>query len=296
MQAEFLTVRDFFRHAVSEFRRAGLYFGHGASDPVDEAAFMVLEGLSLPIDDINPWLDARLTAAERARLGDLIAARVATRRPAAYLLGKAYVHGMPFHVDERVIVPRSFIAELLAADAGALIGGADPDRIETVLDLCTGSGCLAIIAAQVFPNAEIDAVDVSRDALDVAAKNVADYGLEDRVTLHAGDLFSPLGAQRYDLIITNPPYVDAEAMARLPAEYRAEPQLALAGGDDGLDIVRRILEAAPARLSAKGALVCEIGRGRDILEADYPDLDFIWLDSEESAGEVFLLPASAFSS
>jgi ribosomal protein L3 glutamine methyltransferase len=293
MSADFLTVRDFFRHAVSEFRRAGLVFGHGTSDAIDEAAFLVLEGLSLPVDDINPWLDARLAAPERARLAELVAARVATRKPAAYLLNRAYIQGAPFYVDERVIVPRSFIAEMLAAGGRAIPYPLAPERVETVLDLCTGSGCLAILAANVYANADIDAADISREALDVAARNVADYGLEDRVRLHAGDLFAPLGDARYDLIITNPPYVDAEAMARLPAEFRAEPALALAGGDDGLDVVRRILEAAPARLTPSGALLCEIGRGRDILEADYPGFDFVWLDSAESAGEVFFLPAAA---
>lgn len=295
MSADFLTVRDFFRHAVSEFRRAGLAYGHGTSDAVDEAAFIVLEGLDLPIGDINPWLDARLSPPERSRLAELVAARVATRKPAAYLLNKAYVQDAAFYVDERVIVPRSYIGEILAAGVPASPLALVPGRIERILDLCTGSGCLSILAARTFADAEIDAVDVSRDALDVAERNVADYGLEDRVRLHVGDLFAPLGAARYDLIISNPPYVDAEGMARLPAEFRAEPALALAGGDDGLDIVRRILDAAPEHLTPSGALLCEIGRGADILEADYPELEFVWLDSEESVGEVFLLQASALA-
>lgn len=294
MTDEFRTVRDVFRHAVSAFRRADIAFGHGAADAVDEAAFIVLEALSLPIDDINPWLAARLTREERARILALVAARVETRKPAAYLLGRAYQMGFPFHVDERVIVPRSFIGELLASeDALPLVP--DADAVGSVLDLCTGSGALAVIAAHAFPYAEIDAVDISADALEVARINVAMHGLEGRVALHHGDLFQPVKTKRYDLIVTNPPYVDAEAMAGLPPEFRAEPALALAGGDDGLDIVRRILADAPKHLTKRGALVCEIGRGRDILEADYPELEFLWADTEESEGEVFALAAEDFA-
>ncbi len=295
MSSDFLTIRDYFRHAVSEFRRAGLVFGHGTRDAVDEAAFIVLEGLNLPIDDINPWLDARLSGAEHARLAELVAARIATRKPAAYLLNKAYIQDAAFYVDERVIVPRSYIGEMLARGGDAAAFAVAPERVERVLDLCTGSGCLAILAAQRFANAEIDAVDVSRDALDVAERNVAEWGMENRVRLHLGDLFAPLGSARYDLIISNPPYVDAEAMARLPPEFRAEPALALAGGDDGLEVVRRILDAAATHLTPLGVLVCEIGRGGGALEADYPDLEFVWLDAEESAAEVFMLQAAAFA-
>lgn len=298
MQDDLYTVRDFFRFAVSEFTRANLHFGHGATNAVDEAAFIVLEALALPIDDVNPWLDARLTFSERRRLSELIETRVATRRPAAYLLTKAYVQGAPFYVDERVIVPRSYLGELLAQDS--LIGpdrdGAglltDPSRVLSALELCTGSGCLAILAAQVFPNAEFHATDISPDALDVARRNVADYGLDDRIALHLGDLFAPVRGRVFDLILANPPYVDDEAMARLPAEYRAEPEMALAGGSDGLDIVRRILEEAPGFLKPGGGLLCEIGAGREILEIDYPDLNFLWLDSAESRSEVFWLAAS----
>lgn len=286
MTDELLTVRDFLRYAVTEFRRAELYFGHGAASAVDEAAFMVLEGLSLPIDDINPWLGARLVAAEKKRLLELIAARVETRRPAAYLLNRAYIHGLPFFVDERVIVPRSYIGELLAGGVSAPFAE-DPERVASVLDLCTGSGCLAILAARAFPNADIHAADISADALEVAERNVADYGLEDRITLHCGDLFAPLGKKRFDLILSNPPYVDAEAMAELPPEYAAEPRLALAGGEDGLDIVRAIIADADRHLTPEGGLLCEIGRGREILEAEYPGLDLVWLDTETSAGEVF---------
>lgn len=289
---ELRTVRDFIRHGVSRFTAADLTFGHGTTNAHDEAVFMVLEGLGLPIDSLDPYLDARLTAPERHFLAELFEARVETRKPASYLLNKAYIQGVPFYVDERVIVPRSFIGELLFSD---LFGGEDftlvedPTEVEAVLDLCTGSGCLAILAARIFPEARVDAVDLSPDALEVAARNVADHGLEDRIALHRGDLFGPLKGRTYDVIVTNPPYVSAEAMATLPAEYRHEPAMALASGVDGLDIVRRILKAAPKHLNDGGGLLCEIGTGRDILEEDYPDADFLWLETAESFGEVFWL-------
>lgn len=299
MSDELLTVRDFFRHAVSEFARADLYFGHGVAGAVDEAAFLVLEALRLPIDDINPWLDARLLAAERKRVADLIKARISTRMPAAYLLNKAYIQGVPFFIDERVIVPRSFIGEILHGD---FVGESDlaivpaPESVEFVLDLCTGSGCLAILAAAIFPNAEVHACDLSQDALDVARRNVEEHGLEDRITLFEGDLFAPLPKMaRYDLILANPPYVGAEAMASLPPEYLAEPRIALAGGEDGLDIVRRIVDEAPGWLKEEGGLLCEIGLGRDALEADYPEFDFFWPESEEGGGEVFWLTRADFA-
>jgi ribosomal protein L3 glutamine methyltransferase len=208
------------------------------------------------------------------------------------------MRGLPFYVDERVIVPRSFIGELLDSrfsgqgddEGGALMS--DPASVEYVLDLCTGSGCLAVLASRSFPNARIDAVDISKDALDVAARNIADYGLEDRVTLHRGDLFKPLGRRRYDLIISNPPYVDAKGMAELPRECRAEPKLAFDGGADGLDIIRRILDQAGQHLTPQGGLLCEIGRGREWVEAAFPQLPLLWLDTEESDGEVFWIGAA----
>ena len=294
---DLLTIRDYFRYAVSRFNAAGLAHGHGASNAIDEAAFLVLDSLDLPIDDINPFADCRLTLAERKLLAARIERRVKTREPAPYITGRAYIQGEAFRVDKRVIVPRSFIGELLA---GGLFGGEgfslidDLDAVESVLDLCTGSGCLAILAAKLFPNARVDAADLSKDALDVAKLNVKDHGLEARITLHQGDLFAPLGNRRYDLIITNPPYVDAKAMAALPREYRHEPVMALAGGADGLDIVRKILAGAPKHLAKGGGLMCEIGSGRGIIDAEYPHLDFLWLDTEESAGEVFWLRAEAF--
>jgi ribosomal protein L3 glutamine methyltransferase len=292
--AVFASLRDFFRYAVSRFNAANLAYGHGATNAVDEAAFIVLEGLNLPIDTLDPFLDAHLTRAERARLLALIDARVATRQPAPYLLNRAYIQGVPFYIDERVIVPRSFIGELLfhgLVGPGALID--DPDAIESALDLCTGGGSLAILAARVFTNAEIDAVDLSPDALAVARRNLEEHDLADRVTLHEGDLFAPLDAKRYDLILANPPYVDAESFAAFPPEYSAEPRLAHEGGRDGLDIVRRILAEAGAHLTQEGALVCEVGRARAQLEAAYPDLPFLWINTEESEaeGEVFALRA-----
>jgi ribosomal protein L3 glutamine methyltransferase len=287
---ELLTVRDFFRHAVSEFRKSEIAFGHGAENALDEAAFLVLEALSLPIDDINPFLDARLLAEERARLSKLIAERVEKRRPASYLLNRAYIRGVPFYVDERAISPRSLIGELLAGDGLPFTDGL---TVSSVLDLCTGSGALAILAARAFLDADIHASDISPDALEVAERNVRDFGLEDRITLYCGDLFAPLGKKRFDLILANPPYVDAEGMAELPPEFLAEPRLALDGGEDGLDIVRRILAEADGRLTPEGGLLCEIGRGREILEAEYPGLELLFLDTEGYEGEVFFASREA---
>jgi ribosomal protein L3 glutamine methyltransferase len=293
---ELHTLFDYLRYAVSRFNAAQLVFAHGTTDPVAEAAFLICEALHLHPDQFESFANARVTAAEGKQILDLIERRVATRKPAAYLVNKVYMRGLPFYVDERTIVPRSFIGELLDShfgsdeDSTSLIG--DPAEAESVLDLCTGSGCLAILAARHFPNAMVDAVDVSKDALDVAARNVADHGLEDRLTLHRGDLFKPLGGRRYDLIISNPPYVDAEGMASLPRECRAEPEIAFDGGPDGLDIVRRILDEARQHLTPQGGLLCEIGRGRDNLEAACPNLPLLWLDTQDSEGEVFWIAAA----
>jgi ribosomal protein L3 glutamine methyltransferase len=281
-----LTLSDFFRFAVRRFRAARLAYGHGTTNAVDEAAFLVLEALRLPIHTLDPWLDLKPTAAERARLLTLIDARVALRLPAPYLVGAAYMHGVRFQVDRRALIPRSFIGDLLV---GGALPIADPSRVRRVLDLCTGSGCLAILAALVFPRARIDAVDLSAGALALARRNVARHRLGDRIALHRGDLFKPLGTGRYDLIISNPPYVDARGMAKLPPEFRHEPRMALAAGDDGLDLVRRILAEAPKHLTRNGGLVCEIGRGAAALEAAYPRLPFLWLDTELSEREVFWL-------
>jgi ribosomal protein L3 glutamine methyltransferase len=293
---ELLTLLDFMRYAVSRFNEAKLAFAHGTTDPVAEAAFLICEALHLHPDQFESFANARVTVAESKHILDLIGRRVTTRKPAAYLVNKIYMRGLPFYVDERVIVPRSFIGELLdshfAGDDGESASLMDPFNVESVLDLCTGSGCLAILAARHFPNATVDAVDISKDALAVAARNVAEHGLEDRVALHRGDLFAPLGNKRYDLIISNPPYVDAEGMAALPPECRAEPKLAFDGGADGLDIVRRILDQAGRHLTPEGGLLCEIGRGRENLEAAYPQAPLLWLDTEDSEAEVFWIAAA----
>jgi ribosomal protein L3 glutamine methyltransferase len=296
--AELLTLLDFVRYATSRFIEAKLVFAHGTTDPVAEAVFLVCETLHLHPDQFETFATARVTAAEAGAILDLIARRIATRKPAAYLVNKIYMRGLPFYVDERTIVPRSFIGELLEqhfggedeAEEGSLIE--DPRSVKDLLDLCTGSGCLAILAARRFADARIDAVDISEDALEVAARNVASYGLEGRVTLQRGDLFKPLGGRRYDLIISNPPYVDAQGMAELPRECRAEPKLAFDGGADGLAIVRRILQGAGQHLTPQGGLLCEIGRGRERLEAAFPQLPLLWLETEESDGEVFWIAAA----
>jgi ribosomal protein L3 glutamine methyltransferase len=293
---ELSTLLDFVRYAVSRFVEAKLVFAHGTTDPMAEAAFLVCETLHLHPDQFESFATARVTAVEAKAILDVIARRVTSRKPAAYLVNKIYMRGLPFYVDERVIVPRSFIGELLDShfggsdEEGALID--DPARVENVLDLCTGSGCLAILASRRFPNARIDAVDISSGALDVAARNVADYGLEDVITLHRGDLFAPLRDRRYDLILSNPPYVDAQGMADLPRECRAEPKLAFDGGADGLDIIRRILNEAGRHLTTEGGLLCEIGRGREAIEAAFSQLPLLWLDSEDSDGEVFWIGAA----
>lgn len=296
VRGELLTLLDVVRYAVSRFNEAKLAFAHGTTDPVAEAAFLVCEALHLHPEQFEIFANARVTAAESKTILDLIHKRITTRKPAAYLVNKIYMRGLPFYVDERVIVPRSFIGELLDShfggdgEAGSLID--DPGAVERVLDLCTGSGCLAILAARHFPNATIDAVDISKGAVDVATRNVGEYGLDDRISVHRSDLFASLGDNRYDLIITNPPYVDAEGMAALPPECRAEPKLAFDGGADGLDVVRRILRDAPDHLTPDGGLICEIGRGRELVDEAFPELPLLWLDTEDSEGEVFWIAAA----
>jgi len=294
---ELVTLLDFVRYATSRFNEAKLTFAHGTTDPVAEAAFLVCETLHLHPDQFDSFANTRVTASEARAILDVISRRVSSRQPAAYLVNKIYMRGLPFYVDERVIVPRSFIGELLDSHFGGEDGEGhqlidDAGAVENVLELCTGSGCLAILASRAFPNADIDAVDISKDALAVAARNVRDFGLEDRVTLHRGDLYAPVANRRYDLIIANPPYVDAEGMAGLPPECRAEPKLAFDGGTDGLDVVKRILDQAHRHLTAEGGLLCEIGRCRSALELAYPRTEFLWLDTEDSEGEVFWIAAS----
>lgn len=293
--SELVTILDLVRFAASRFVEAGLAFGHGTDNPVDEAVFLSGEALHIPPDRIEAFMPARTTLAERRRVLDLVAERVQTRKPAAYLVHRAYMHGVPFYVDERVIVPRSYIGELLDELFSGESDGflKDAASVRRVLDLCTGSGCLAILAAMAFPDARVDAVDVSAPALEVARKNVADHRMEDRIRLFEGDLFTPLGRQRYDLILANPPYVDAAGMKALPTEYRHEPSLALAAGADGLDVVSSIVKEAGAHLEPDGGLLCEIGRCRPALERMFPDAPFVWIDTAASSGEVFWLSAEA---
>jgi len=282
-----ITVRDWLRFAVSRFNEAKLFFGHGSDNAFDEAAYLILHTLHLPLDRLEPFLDASLTHGESEEVQAVIERRVRDRIPAAYLTNEAWLGEHRFYVDERVIVPRSFIAELLNEQLAPWVEEAD--AVTRALDLCTGSGCLAILAALAFPNSEVDAVDLSADALEVAAKNVADYGLTDRVQLIESDLFAALDGRSYDVILSNPPYVNAESVAALPPEYQAEPALALGSGEDGLDATRQILAAAKAHLNPGGLLVVEIGHNRDVLEASYPNLPFTWLDTEGGDQFVFML-------
>lgn len=290
---ELETLRDWLRFAVTRFGEAKIAFGHGTTNAYDEAAYLLLHALSLPLDRLEPLLDARLTADERARLASLIARRVDERIPAAYLTNEAWLGDFRFHVDSRVVIPRSFIAELLQDGLAPYV---DDDSIRRALDLCTGSGCLAILLADAFPNAEIDAVDTSPDALAVAQRNVADYALDDRINLIRSDLFEKLRGKTYDLIVSNPPYVTTMAMEALPPEYRHEPEIALAGGDDGIDAVRTIVDAAPMFLTPRGALVVEVGSGKAAVEAAFPRLPFVWLATRSSCDAVFLLTRDDFAS
>src|SRR5260370_107473 len=292
---ELTTILDHVRYAVTQFRAAQLVFAHGTTDPLAEAAFMVCEALHLLPDRFDAFAGARVTHEEQKNIFDLIEARIRTRKPAAYLMQKAYLRGIAFYVDERTIVPRSYLGEILdgelfAGEGASLI--ADPRAVERVLDLCTGSGCLAVLAALRFPNAAVDAVDISADALAVAARNVAAHGLKERITLHQGDLFGPVGGARYDLIVSNPPYVAAPAMASLPPDLCPQPPLPLDGGPDGIAVVRRIIDNAGRHLTAAAGLLCEVGRDRLMLEKTYPQTRFLWLDTEESSGEVFWLDAA----
>ena len=281
------TLRDWLRYAVSRFNEAKLAFGHGTTNAYDEAAYLLLHALHLPLDNLDPFLDARLTQAERAQVAQLLDRRVAQRVPAAYLTHEAWLGEFRFNVDERVLIPRSFIAELLPEGLAPYVGA--PETVRNALDLGTGSGCLAILLAHAYPDADIDAVDVSTDALTVAQRNVADYGLADRINLIRSDLFTNLSGKSYDLIISNPPYVTALAMEELPPEYRHEPQLALAGGEDGLDAVRTILKDAQRFLNPQGTLVVEIGHNRAAVELAFPRLAFVWLETATSSDSVFLL-------
>ena len=284
---ELVTLRDWLRYAVTRFNRAQLFFGHGTDNAWDEAVYLMLHTLALPLDRLEPFMDACIPIEERVTLLEVIDRRVESRMPAAYLTGEAWLAGYRFRVDPRVIVPRSYFAALLADGLSPWID--DPEALTRVADVCTGSACLAIMMANTFPNAEVDAVDLSADALAVAADNVADYALEAQVHLHQGDALTPLAGQRYDLILSNPPYVTAEAMAALPAEYRHEPEMALAAGDDGLDVVRSLIAQARAHLNPGGLLMVEVGHNRHLVEAAFPDLPLTWLSDDHAEDMIFML-------
>lgn len=285
--AELFTLRDWLRYAVSRFEEAGLFYGHGTQNSFDEAAWLILSALHLPLDRLDTFLDAVVTEPERRHLLHLIERRVTERVPTAYLLREAWLGEFKFYVDERVIVPRSFIAELLREQLAPWVE--NPEEVTSVADICTGSGCLAILAAHAFPNAEVDAVDISDDALAVTRRNIADYGLDEQVQAVESDMLTSLRGKRYDVIISNPPYVNAPSMDELPPEYRREPQLALASGDDGLEHVRTLLQEAPGHLHPGGLLIVEIGHNRDALETAFPQLSFTWLEVSGGDQFVFLL-------
>ena len=281
---QFTTPRDLLRFAVSRFNEAELFFGHGTANALDEAAYLILHTLHLPLDTLEPFLDAKLLPYEVETVLQLLESRVVRRMPAAYLTHEAWLGDFKFYVDERVIVPRSFIAELLREQLMPWVN--DPEQVGLALDLCTGSGCLAILLAHAFPHTQVDAVDLSPDALAVAQRNVADYGLEDRIELIQSDLFQAVPGRTYDVIVSNPPYVNQPSMQALPQEYRHEPALALASGDDGLDHIRVILQQAARHLKPHGLLVLELGHNRVALENAFPQLEFTW--PETSAGNDFV--------
>lgn len=286
-KANLRTIRDALRFAVTNFNEANLYYGHGQVDAFDEASFLIMRALSLPVERLEIFLDAFLTIGEINSLLQLIERRVRSRMPAAYLLNEAWLQGFRFYVDTRCIIPRSFIAELLRDELQPWVD--DPTAVNRVLDLCTGSGCLAVLAASVFPNAQIDAVDLSMDALAVATRNIDDYNLRSRVRLVSSNLFDALAGQRYDIILCNPPYVTTESMDQLPPEYRHEPQMALAGGHDGMDLVRHILQEAHNYLMPGGSMFVEVGDGREVLERSFPDLPLTWLSTSAGDSMVFMV-------
>ena len=282
-----LTIRDWLRYSVSRFEEACVFFGHGTDNAYDESVWLIMSALHLPMDTLENFFDARLTPKEAKHLAHLIERRVTDRTPTAYLLREAWLKGFKFYVDERVIVPRSFIAELLE-------NGLHPwieyqEMVESAADICTGSGCLGVLLAHTFPNAAIDVVDISPDAIAVANINIKNYGLEEQVTAIASDMFNGLADKTYDLIISNPPYVDASAMAMLPQEYRNEPQIALGSGNDGLDHTHTLIRDAGKHLNDGGLLIVEIGHNRDALLFAYPDLPFTWLEVDSGNEFVFML-------
>lgn len=287
------TVLDLIEQGRQQLDAAGVSFGHGTTNAFDEAAWLTLWKLGLPLDDLDAVAAAPVTPERTAAVQAVIAERIATRKPAAYLTHEAWLQGVPFYVDERVIVPRSFIAELLAdPDRGAALDAWLSDETTRVLDLCTGNGSLAVLAAMAYPLVQVTGSDLSTDALDVARVNVQRHGLGERVTLVESDGLAAL-AGPFDLILCNPPYVNAQSMAVLPPEYQAEPALALAGGSDGMDFIRRLLREAPSRLSPDGVLVLEIGHERGHFEAAFPTLEAVWLETSAGDDQVLLLTREA---
>lgn len=290
MNTHYTTLRDLLRHAVTRFNTEQLFFGHGSSNAFDEAAYLLLHTLKLPLDKLEPFLDAHLLPKEIDTLLAVIERRAVERVPASYLTQEAWLGDYRFYVDERVIVPRSFIAELIPDQFSPWVQ--DPFAVHHILELCTGSGCLAILLADAFSNAQLDAVDLSADALAVARRNVDDYALQDRVHLIESDLYTQLPAKKYDLIISNPPYVNSGSMQTLPREYQREPQMALDGGADGMDLVRRIVAGAKERLSPNGVLVVEIGNEYAYAEAAFGKHELTWLSTSAGDEAVFLLNAA----
>ncbi len=290
---EIFTIRDWLRFTVSQFEASDIFFGHGTDNSYDEAVWLVMSALHLPHDTLHNFLDAVITETERKHLAHLIDQRITKRTPTAYLLREAWLRGFKFYVDERVIVPRSFIAELLDfnedGEHGLQPWIEHPELINAAADICTGSGCLGILLANAFPDAVIDVVDISADAIAVCNINIANYGLQEQVTAIQSDMFTALMNKKYDLIISNPPYVDAPSMAKLPTEYRNEPQIALGSGLAGLDHTHTILHEAAKHLNDEGILVVEIGHNRDALEAAYPEVAFTWLEVAAGDQFVFLL-------
>ncbi|MCL2645197.1 MAG: 50S ribosomal protein L3 N(5)-glutamine methyltransferase [Betaproteobacteria bacterium] len=286
--AELVTVRDCLRYAVSRFNRAGIFCGHGTGNTFDEAVWLILATLTLPPDRLEPFLDACIPSDERVTLFENIERRASERIPTAYLVQEAWLGAYRFYVDERVIVPRSWFAELLDDDAFSPWTG-DPETVTSALDLCTGSGCLAILMADAFPNADIVAADLSADALAVAQRNIAEHELNDRIEPVQSDVFGSLGGRLFDLILCNPPYVTTESMEKLPPEYLHEPALALAAGEDGLDIVRRLISEAARHLHPSGVLAVEVGHNQELVENAFPELPFTWLTARCGVDGVFVL-------
>ncbi len=286
---ELSTIRDLLRYAVTRFNTAKLFFGHGSTNALDEAAYLILHTLKLPLDKLDPFFDARLLQEEVDAVLRVIEQRADERLPAAYITNEGWLGGYRFYVDERVIVPRSFIAELIPEQFSPWVD--NPDKVNNILELCTGSGCLPIMLADAFPNAHVDAVDISTDALEVAKRNVAEYELEHRINLIESDLYANVPEYKFDLIITNPPYVNSGSMDKLPPEYLREPQIALAGGTDGMDLVRKIVAGAGQRLTPNGLLMVEIGNEREFAEAAFPELNLTWLTTSAGDDMVFLITA-----